>query len=93
MAKKKFNPADFLPKKNVSTSAPQKASSSTFIPTDDVAADIQALVEQIEASGTDITVGYENWRDIGFALVEALGEDGREFYHRISHFHPNYTSA
>ena len=93
MAKKKFNPADFLPKKNVSTSAPQKASSSTFIPTDDVAADIQALVEQIEASGTDITVGYENWRDIGFALVEALGEDGREFYHRISHFHPKYTSA
>ncbi len=93
MATKKFNPADYLKTKNEAPSVPQKASSSTFIPSNDVAADIQALVEQIEASGTDITIGYENWRDIGFALVEALGEDGREFYHRISHFHPKYNTA
>ena len=93
MAKKAFNPADFLHKEEAASSAPRQASSSTFIPTNDVAADIQALVEQIEASGTDITAGYDNWRDIGFALVDALGEDGREFYHRISRFHPKYTSA
>ena len=93
MAKKAFNPADFLHKEEAASSAPRQASSSTFIPTNDVAADIQALVEQIEASGTDITTGYDNWRDIGFALVDALGEDGRDFYHRISRFHPKYTSA
>ena len=93
MAKKTFNPADFLNKETPATSVPQKASSSTFIPSNDVAADIQALVEQIEASGTDITAGYENWRDIGFALVEALGEDGRDFFHRLSRFNANYDHA
>ena len=93
MAKKTFNPADFLRKGESASPAPRQTSSSTFIPNDDVASDIQALVEQIEASGTDITVGYDNWRDIGFALVDALGEDGREFYHRISHFHPKYNST
>ena len=93
MAKKTFNPADFLHKEEAASPTPRQTSSSTFIPTNDVATDIHALVEQIETSGTDITVGYDNWRDIGFALVEAFGEEGREFYHRISRFHPKYNSA
>ena len=93
MAKKKFNPGDFLNKEKTTTPAPQQASSANFIPTNDLAADIQSLVEQVEASAIDITAGYECWRDIGFALVEALGEDGRDFFHRLSRFNADYDQA
>ena len=89
MAKKKFNPGDFLQKEKT----PSQTPSTTFIPTDDLAADIQSLVEQVEASGIDITVGYDRWRDIGFALVEALGENGRDFFHRLSRFNADYDQA
>jgi len=92
MAKKKFNPGDFLQKEKTTT-PPIQAPTATFIPTDDVAADIQSLVEQVEASAIDITAGYDNWRDIGFALVEALGEDGRDFFHRLSRFNADYDHA
>lgn len=92
MAKKKFNPGDFLQKEKTTTQ-PIQAPTATFIPTDDVAADIQSLVEQVEASAIDITAGYERWRNIGFALVEALGEDGRDFFHRLSRFNADYDHA
>jgi hypothetical protein len=92
MAKKKFNPGDFLQKEKTTT-PPIQAPTATFIPTDDVAADIQSLVEQVEASAIDITAGYEHWRNIGFALVEALGEDGRDFFHRLSRFNADYDHA
>ena len=93
MAKKKFNPGDFLNKEKTTNPAPQQTSSANFIPTNDLAADIQYLVEQVEASAIDITAGYECWRDIGFALVEALGEDGRDFFHRLSRFNASYDPA
>ena len=92
MAKKKFNPGDFLQKEKT-TASPIQAPTATFIPTDDVAADIQSLVEQVEASAIDITAGYDRWRNIGFALVEALGEDGRDFFHRLSRFNADYDHA
>ena len=91
MAKKKFDPGVFLKKEKTTKPAPQQTPSTKSIPINNIAADIQSLVEQIESSGTDITIGYNNWRDIGFSLVEALGEDGRNFYHRISRFHGKYT--
>ena len=93
MAKKKFNPGEFLNKEKTTTPSPQQTSSANFIPTNDLAADIQSLVEQVEASAIDITAGYECWRDIGFALVEALGEDGRDFFHRLSRFNADYDQA
>ena len=79
MATKKFNPAEWQPnpvsKNNVSTKKENKPnkeiSTIPFTPTDSISADIKSLVEQIEASGIDITAGYDHWRDIGFTLVEA----------------------
>lgn len=54
--------------------------------------DIELITERIESAHIDITSGYGNWRDIGFALADALGENGREIYHRISRFNESYTS-
>ncbi len=49
------------------------------------------ITHAIEDSGTDITSEYINWIKIGFALCNALGETGREYYHRIGQYYPNYT--
>ena len=54
---------------------------------------ILAVVEAVEASGTDITASYSDWLAIAFALVSELGEDGRELFHRLSRFYPGYDAA
>lgn len=51
--------------------------------------DLQRIVEEIETRGIDITNGYMYWRNIGFAL-SALGEQGRDIFHRISSINPVY---
>ena len=83
MANKQFDPSEWLQDSpnNDKEGAPKSA---PIIPlsSNNLDADIKALVEQVEASGIDITSNYQDWLDIGFALVEALGEDGRDFFHR-----------
>lgn len=49
----------------------------------------EMAVQDIESQGIDITNGYSRWRDVGFALSE-LGESGRELFHRVSCFNPDY---
>lgn len=39
----------------------------------------------------DITVDYANWRDVGFALADGLGESGRLYYHRVICVNPDYN--
>ena len=67
----------------------------TFNPQDwlqsDSRSDIELVVYRIEASHTDITGSYEDWRNIGFALADEFGEGGRDFFHRISKFYAKYS--
>ncbi len=51
--------------------------------------DVEYCVKQIEKEETDITVGYDIWTSISFALA-SLGERGRDFFLRISQFNPEY---
>ena len=53
--------------------------------------DIEIVTRRLEDAGVDITVGYANWRDVGFALSDALGEAGRQYYHRVSCLNPDYN--
>jgi hypothetical protein len=53
--------------------------------------DIKRVVEQIEMNRLDITSDYESWRNIGFALADALGENGRTYFHRVSKFNNDYS--
>ena len=59
----------------------------------DLAAEVKEVAYRLIASGKDITYGYENWRDLGFALADGLGEEGRDIYHKLSAQHPNYNPA
>lgn len=52
--------------------------------------DIESVVQKVENAGIDITNDYQDWLKIGFALADEFGEDGRNFFHRISAQHPEY---
>ena len=52
--------------------------------------DVECVVREIEQRAIDIAPSYKDWVELGFALVDGLGESGREYYHRISRFYPTY---
>ena len=88
MSKNKFNPNEWL---NNQLSEPNIVSCS--VPSTTIEQDIENVVSRIEASAIDIAPTYADWRDLGFALADALGENGRGYYQRLSRFYPNYTAA
>ena len=55
-----------------------------------VKGDVESVVREIEQRAIDIAPNYKDWVELGFALVNGLGENGREYYHRISRFYPTY---
>ena len=55
--------------------------------------EIEIVTSRIELAGTDIAPTYNDWRDLGFALAQGLGEGGRTFYHRLSRFYSSYQPA
>lgn len=52
---------------------------------------IENLTKVIEEKHIDITPDYQSWRNLGFALSDELGENGREYFHRLSRFYQNYS--
>jgi len=54
--------------------------------------DIETITQRIESSAVDIAPNYADWRDLGFALADDLGESGRAYYHRLSRFYQDYNS-
>lgn len=57
----------------------------------DSRSDVEALIEQIQANRIDITGGYDEWLKIGFAFADKFGEAGRDYFHAVSQFHPDYN--
>lgn len=55
--------------------------------------DTETIISRIEAGAIDIAPNYADWRDLGFALADALGESGRQYYHRLSRFYSGYTET
>ena len=82
----KFNPLEWLDTEHTDTKTQpvQPASTEWHHYPDAIEADIETVTARIEAAGIDITAGYAPWRDLGFALADALGESGRPDYHRLS---------
>ena len=73
------------PKKTKKKSSGKKTYSS------DKLDDVERLTQAIERKRIDITADYGRWRNIGFALASSLGENGRDYFHRLSHFYPHYS--
>ena len=53
--------------------------------------DVEVIIQRIESAHTDITSDYAHWRDIGFAFADEFGESGRDYFHRVSRFYPEYS--
>ncbi|WP_372642521.1 PriCT-2 domain-containing protein [Ancylomarina sp.] len=86
---KVFNPHAWLDVDKKQKTAPCHRTMNTN--TGDSFENVERLVQMIESGNIDITQGYENWRNIGFSLAESLGETGRNYFHRISCFSPDYN--
>jgi hypothetical protein len=51
---------------------------------------IEKIILEIETKKIDITVGYKNWLDIGFAIASEFKEFGRKYFHSISKQNTEY---
>lgn len=91
MSKKNFNPNNWL--KATSLEPNTVSTSNNNLPSTTIEQDIEDVVSRVEASATDIAPNYADWRDLGFALADALGENGRGYYQRLSRFYLNYAAA
>ena len=87
MNKKTFNPNEWLDEEP-SISAEPKVDDLKPIP---VEQEIDELVSRVESAAIDIAPTYSDWRDLGFALADALGENGRGYYQRLSRFYSGYN--
>ena len=91
MSKKTFNPAEWATNKvteNNATALPIIPQSNI-----DTSNEIETITQRIEAASVDIAPNYADWRDLGFALADELGESGRSYFHRLSRFYQDYNST
>ncbi len=99
MERKTFNPLEWLEQpdqqilhnepNNLSVSNNAFKSSSGGLQVND----IEIIIQRLESSHADITTNYADWRDIGFAFADEFGENGRDYFHRVSHLYPDYSYA
>ncbi len=93
MANKEFNIAEWI--NRVDNSKKQKKINSTThtnTPTS-LEEEVEYLVSAVESAGIDITPDYNSWLNVGFALADAFGEGGRNFFHRLSRYYPGYSDT
>lgn len=103
MSKKTFNPADWTETNKTESKATannKPVQSTTLSPSPHgegsgvrSESDIETITQRIESSSVDIAPNYADWRDLGFALADELGESGRAYYHRLSRFYQDYNST
>lgn len=86
--RRKFNPSNWLPrsehKRNSYNSNKQQISKFN---------EVNIVVQRVEEKQIDLTCKYEDWLKIGFAFASEFGESGREYFHRVSRFYPDYNSS
>jgi hypothetical protein len=51
---------------------------------------VMRIVDKLNNSSTDITENYQQWFQIGCALANEFGEEGRDIFHLVSQNHPKY---
>ncbi len=103
MSKKTFNPADWTETNKTESKATannKPVQSTTLSPSPHgegsgvrSESDIETITQRIESSSVDIAPNYADWRDLGFALADELGESGRSYFHRLSRFYQDYNST
>lgn len=52
---------------------------------------IEYIVENAVKENIDLTDRYENYFNVGMALVNSFGEEGREYFHALCRMYPEYN--
>ena len=52
---------------------------------------VMSVLSKIEKNRIDITKTYEHWFQIGCALANEFGEEGRQIFHSVSQYHVMYS--
>ena len=90
--KEKFRTQDWLPSNSNSNPSASSRPEGVLLANpnlsesnrpDSVSTEINLVISRIEAEAIDIAPNYADWRDLGFALADALGESGRNYYQRL----------
>ena len=53
--------------------------------------DFEAIISTIQRQQINIADGYHEYRNIGFALADKFGEEGRDYFHSIAQQSSKYT--
>ncbi len=93
MTKKTFNPQDWLQDNNLLSNETPVKQAISETPTNPIQKEVEEIISRIEAKSIDIATTYSDWRDIGFAFASEFGEQGRDYFHRISRFYPDYSAS
>lgn len=89
MTKKVFNPDEWIQEpENISVQLPEESNTTNA----DKVAEVERFIADLERKQIDLTASYDSWRNIGFALASEFGEGGREYFHRISSYYPDYKT-
>ncbi|MFC5409121.1 BT4734/BF3469 family protein [Larkinella bovis] len=54
---------------------------------------VEQVIEKICRQNIDITAYDGRWFRVALALIDEFGEGGREYFHAVSQFHPEYNYA
>ena len=84
-----FNPKEWL----TETVPDNKVTAQKSNEPKTVLEEVEAVISRLEEHRMDITQSYKEWINIGFALSEEFGENGRDLFHRVSAFHSKYERA
>lgn len=89
MERQTFNPLEWM---NTTTQQATHKEHETNNTTES-SSQVEAIIQQIEQKQIDIATAYSDWRNIGFAFADEFGEEGRDFFHRISRFYADYSAS
>jgi len=93
MTKKIFNPQEWLQDNEQKEIAAITNTEVKETPTNQVQVEVEEIISRIEANSIDIATAYSDWRDIGFAFASEFGEQGRDYFHRISRYYSDYSTS
>ncbi|NOU62287.1 PriCT-2 domain-containing protein [Marinifilum caeruleilacunae] len=85
----KFNPEEWLEAKSKPPTPTNKRQSTDVYRNPNSIVD--RVVRAVERHQIDITSDYHTWFKIGCSIANTIGEFGRDYFHRISRFYPDYN--
>jgi hypothetical protein len=88
MERKTFNPLEWLDKPDQQVKVTEQSNYTTNTQLEEV----ERIIQGIETNKIDVTSAYSDWVNIGFAFADEFGETGRNLFHRVSQYHPEYST-